>query len=161
MAKQPTQKTIDKWQRWFAIDCNNRTWNLTSKPERTPDEDREMLLGAYAAAFHWSKIGKPINDARADLTLAHVHALLGHDISLYYAQRSLAFFENNAGEDWDLAFAHAEMAQAAAVIGDKESHARHYALARERGLAIQDEEDRNVFMEEFARIPSEVKGKGS
>ena len=161
MAKQPTQKTIDKWQRWFAIDCNNRTWDLTSKPERTPDEDREMLLGAYAAAFHWSKIGKPINDARADLTLAHVHALLGHDISLYYAQRSLAFFENNAGEDWDLAFAHAEMAQAAAVIGDKVMHARHYRWARERGLAIQDEEDRNIFMEEFARIPNEVRFRGS
>ena len=157
MARQPTQKTIDKWQRWFAIECNNRTWDLASKPERTPDEDREMLLGAYAAAFHWSIIGKPINDARADLALAHVHALLGHDMALDYAQRCLAFFENNDGEDWDLAFAHAEMAHAAAVIGDYELHARHYAMAKERGLAIKDEEDRNIFMEEFVRIPSEVK----
>jgi hypothetical protein len=159
MAKQPTQKKIDKWQRWFAIECNNRAWHLASQPKRTEDEDREMLLGAYAAAFHWSKIGKPINDARADLTLAHVHSLLGQDMGLHYAQRCLAFFENKKGEDWDLAFAHAEIAYAAAVIGDADLHAKHYAIAKELGEAIKNDEDRGTFLGEFARIPSQVSTK--
>lgn len=157
MAKRPDQKKIDKWQRWFAIECNNLAWELAAKFDRTPEEDRRMLLGAYAAAFHWSNVGQPVNDARADLALAHVHSLLGQQVALHYAQRCLAFFENNAGEDWDLAFAHAEMAYAAAVIGDKDLHAKHYAMAKEIGAAIQNDEDRNVFMEEFLRIPDHVR----
>jgi hypothetical protein len=48
------------------------------------------------------------------------------------------------------------MAFAAAVLGDRELHAKHYTLAKQRGEAIKEEEDRKVFMEEFSRIPSET-----
>lgn len=116
-----------------------------------------MIKTAFASAYHWSKIGKPINDARADVTLAHVHSLLGlGEGALFHARRSLVFCEKNECEDWDLAFAHAEMAFAAAVLGDRELHAKHYTLAKQRGEAIKEEEDRKVFMEEFSRIPSET-----
>lgn len=160
MTDEPTPEMIEKWQRWFAVECNNRAWDLSGKPKRTPVEDQEMLNSAYAAAFHWSKVGKPINNARADMTLSHMHALLGQgEMALRYAQRCLAFLESNAGEDWDVAFAHAEMAFAAAVLGDSDLHAKHYAEAKRRGEAIQEEEDRTVFMDEFSRIPSQVKSK--
>jgi hypothetical protein len=160
MTDEPTSETIDKWHRRFAMEGNNRTWDLIDKPSRTPAEDQEMLYCAYTAAFHWSKVGKPINNARADVTLAHVHATLGQgEMALPYAQRCLAFFEGNEGEDWDVAFAHAEMAFAAAVLGDAELHARHYALAKQLGESIQEEQDRTVFMDEFFRIPSQVKSK--
>lgn len=162
MAEKPTQEQIDQWHRWFAVECNNRAWDLIDKETRSPEEDREMLYLAYAAAYHWSKVGKPVNDARADVTLAHAHALLGQgEPALEYARRSLAFFEGREGEerpgqDWDLAFAHAEMARAAATLGDSELHARHYQLAEQLGQAIQEAEDRQVFMAEFARIPKSV-----
>jgi len=158
MQDQPTQEQIDQWHRWFAIRCNNDSWDLASKPDRTPVEDRDMLYLAYASAFHWSKIGKPINDARAELALAHMHALLGHaELSLKYAQHCLDFFENNDCEDWDLAFAHAEIAQAAALLGDVSLHTKHYKEAQRRGNAIQGEVDRRIFLEEFARIPAQVR----
>ena len=157
MTDEPTPEMIEKWHRRFAVECNNRTWDLIDRPKRAPAEDQEMLYTAYAAAFHWSKVGKPINNARADVTLAHVHALRGEgEMALRYAQSSLTFFESNAGEDWDVAFAHAEMAFAAAVLGDADLHARHYSEAKRRGEAIQEEEDRTVFMDEFSRIPSQV-----
>lgn len=159
MQEKPTQETIDQWHRWFAIECNNRAWGLAAKPDREPGENREMLNAAYAAAFHWSKIGQPINNARADLTLAQAHALLGQgEQALHYAQRCLAFFESNAGEDWDLAFVHAAVAHAAAVAGDADLHAKHYALAEQLGQAIQDAEDRAVFADEFTKVPKTVRG---
>lgn len=157
MAEQPTQETIDKWHRWFATECNNRTWDLMSKSGRVPAEDRDMLYLAYASAYHWSKVGTPLHNARADVTLAHAHASLGHgEMSLHYAQRCLAFFESNAGEDWDIAFAHAEVAHAAAVLGDAELHAKHFAAAKACGAAIAGDEDRRVFEAEFARIPMKI-----
>ena len=158
MAEEPTQEMIDQWHRWFAVECNNRAWDLIEKANRTPVEEREMLHAACASAFHWSKVGKPIHSARGDVTLSYAHALLGHPgMALHYAKSSLAFFATNECEDWDLAFAHAAMAQAAAVAHDKELHARHYALAKARGDAIQGAEDRRIFMESFSRVPGVVK----
>ncbi|MFN8454991.1 MAG: hypothetical protein U0401_10050 [Anaerolineae bacterium] len=157
MVEQLTPEQLNQAQRWFAVECNNRAWGLAAQVERTPAEAQEMLYAAYAAAFHWSKIGQPINDARAEVALAHVHALLGHgQLAQQYARRCLAFFEHNDGEDWDIAFAHAEMAHAAAVTGERELHAHHYAAAQARGAAIEDEEDRRIFLDELARIPSQI-----
>ena len=157
MDEKPTQEMIDKWHRWFAVQSNNRTWDLVAKPDRSPEEDREMLAGAYASAFHWAKVGTPIHAARADLALAHAHAALGQGgQSLSHAQRCLSFFEAGQGEDWDLAFAHAAMAYAASVAGDAALHAKHYAAATACGAQIVDAEDRRIFEEEFARIPKGV-----
>ena len=152
--EQPDKEALDKWHRWFAVECNNRAWELAAVPGRTPEEDREMLSAAYAAAFHWSKVGKPVNTMRADLLLAHVHALLGHGReALAYAASCLRFCETNEHEAWDVAFAHLEMALAAATSGDAEQHARHYAIACGMGERLEDEEDRQCFAEELDRIP--------
>lgn len=157
MEEQPTQEEIDRWHRRFAVECNNAAWDLTSKPDRTAGEDQEMLNLAYASTYHWSKAGQPIQIARCNITLSHAHSLLGDgDLALGYARRALDFFENNECEDWDLAFAHLEIALAAAVLGEADLHARHYATARTLGESIEEEEDRQVFMEEFDRIPSQV-----
>jgi hypothetical protein len=158
VSEKPAPEDFTKWHRWFAVDCNNAAWSLAGKASRTAAEDRDMLNRAYAAAYHWSRIGQPVNDARADLLVAHAHAVLGHgELALQYARRRLAFFEGPAAEDWDQAFAHAEMAYAAAAAGDKDLHATHYAQALECGRAIQDEEDRRIFLEEFSRIPAAVR----
>jgi hypothetical protein len=154
MTEQSGQETIDRWHRWFAVECNNHAWDLVEKEERTPSEQRDMLYSAYAAAHHWSTIGKPINDARAEHLLARVHAVLGRaDLALQYAERYLTFCQNNPCEDWDLAFAHAEMANAATVNGDATLHKKHHALAKQHGDGIKEDADREVFFAAFARIP--------
>lgn len=48
------------------------------------------------------------------------------------------------------------IAHAAAVLGDGGLHANHYALARQLGAAIAEDEDRQVFEAELARIPNKV-----
>src|SRR5580765_4451028 len=102
MKDKPTQDEIARFHRWFAIDCNNSTWRLASVSERSPSDNREMLFRAYAAAFHWSQVGTPLNEARADLTLAHTHALLGQgEPAMTYALRAKEFFTHNECEDWD------------------------------------------------------------
>ena len=91
------------------------------------------------------------------MTIAHVLSLLGHgSLALEHARRSLAYLEAHPAEDWDLAFAHAEIAHAAAVLGDGALHANHFALAKQLGAAIAEDEDRQVFESELARIPQRV-----
>lgn len=159
MSEQTNPETTRQWHRTFAVECNNAAWDLAAREDRTPADDRQMLSAAFAAAYHWAQIGNPLNDARADMTLAHVLALLNQGaMALEYARRSLSFFEAGSGEDWDLAFAHAELAHAAAKCGDHTLHSYHYARARELGETIAGEEDRKIFLDEFARIPRMVAG---
>jgi hypothetical protein len=157
MPEKPDQESINQWHRWFAKECNNRAWDLIAMSERTPAQTQELLYLAYSAAYHWSQIGLPINQARADITLAHAHSVSGLGTqALIYARRALLFCEQNECEDWDLAFAHAEMALAAAASRDQSLFAQHYAKAKTCGEAIAEDEDRQVFFDEFKRIPTSV-----
>lgn len=157
MTSQPDPDELKRWHRRFGVECNNQAWALASKPGRSPDENRDMLYQAFASAWHWSKVGTALNGARADVTIAHVLCLLDHGThALEHARRCLKYLEAHPAEDWDLAFAHAEIAHAAAVLGDGTLHANHYALARQLGAAIAEDEDRLVFEAELARIPNKV-----
>jgi hypothetical protein len=155
MTEQPPQDEVNIWHRRFAVICNNSAWELTQKPERTTAEGRELLYLAYAAAYHWSKVGTALNHARAEVLLAHALSLSGDgELAMQYARSALAFFEAGNGEDWDLAFAHLEVSLAAATQGEDELHRLHYSLAHAQGEAIQDQEDRDIFFQELGRIPA-------
>jgi hypothetical protein len=152
---QPTMEELNAWHKRFAMSCNNESWALIEKPERTDAEGREMLYLAYAAAYHWSKVGTPVNWARAEITLAHAYSLLGDGArAMQFAQSALAFFEAGNGEDWDLAFAHLEVALAAATQGDSTQHRLHYQQARDQSGSIQDPEDQKILYDFLGRIPS-------
>lgn len=161
MPENPSTTEPQAWHRFFAASCNNLAWEIASQDHLAPEDENRLLNAAFAAAYHWAQIGQPVNNARADLTLAHAHAVLArHDNdqalasrAMFYARRCLNFFNTNPGEDWDLAFAHAEVAFAAAVSGDAALHQYHYRQAQRLGQSIAEEEDRKVFMDELEKIP--------
>jgi hypothetical protein len=154
MTEQPSPEEQSKWHRRFAVECNNLCWELTTKA-RSAEEDVEMLNAAHAAAFHWSKVGTELNDIRAKMLLGHVHALLGYGASaMEYAQESHSYLLSHDAPDWEVAFAHAILAQAASVVGDDDLHARAYSDAQRAIDAISDPEDRAVVLKTFDLVPS-------
>ena len=155
MPDRPSDEEIRKWDRWFAVESNNRAWSLSEAETRSPEEEAEMLNAAHAAALHWSKVGTEHNAALAGMLLGRVHALLGHgDLAMRYAQPSFDYFTSRDSADWELAFAHAVLANAAWAAKETTLHARHYALAKELGEAMADVEDREIFEATFRRIPA-------
>lgn len=154
MAERPSPEEIARWHRYFAVETNNRAWDLCEKEGRTEAEDREMLDAAHATSLHWGHVGTAVHHARATLLLAHVHALLGRgEQALGDARLALGMFGSCEAEDWDLAFAHAIVGQAAAALGDEATHAEHYATAVALGRAIAGDEDREIFQTFLARLP--------
>jgi len=114
-----------------------------------------MLDAAHASALHWRRIGTELNVARAEMLLGHVHALLGHgDLALRHAGASFAYFIARDCPDWERAFAHAVLANAAAAAGNVDLHRRHYAVAKEIGAALSNAEERRMFEATFRRIPT-------
>lgn len=154
MSQQPTSEDLTRGHRWFAVEANNRAWQLAEQPSRTEAEDDEMLNAAHAAAMHWATFANPLNDARAKMLVAHAHAFAGNGrYALRQARASHAYLTSIDSPDWEIAFSHAVMAHAAAAADDRDAHRRHHAAARVAGDAIKESEDRAIFEKTFARIP--------
>lgn len=151
---RPTTEEIAKWQKWFAVACNNRAWELVERPVRTPAELHEMLHTAHAAAWHWSRVGTDLNAARAHMLLGFAHALAGDGpLALRYAMLSFNYFNEHEAPDWEQAFAHAVLAAAARAAGDQGLHGEHYVEAARLGAGIADADNREVFMRSFRQVP--------
>jgi hypothetical protein len=143
-----------KWTRRLAIECNNRAWRLSEAVNRSAEEDEEMLHAAHAAALHWGKVGSELNRARATMLLGHVHALRGLGSSaLAYARAAFEYVVARESPPWEIAFAHAVLANAAAAAGERPLHAKHHAVARTLGAALPDAEEREMFEATFRVVP--------
>ena len=154
MAQAPDPAELAKWQRWFAVECNNRAWRLAEQASRSAAEDEEMLHCAHAATLHWSKVGTELHKARATMLLGHVHALLGDgERALCYARHSFDYVESHDSPDWEIAFAHAVLANAAAAANERALHATHYDKAKALGEGL-GADDRAIFEATFRAIPA-------
>lgn len=146
---------IDKWHKGFAVECNNRAWRLAEQTSRAPAEDEEMLHCAHAAALHWGKVGTELHQVRATMLLGQVHALAGDGKrALHYAREAFAYVTaHDETPAWELAFAHAVLANAAAANDERSLHTTHYARAKALGAALTDDEERAIFEATFRVIP--------
>ena len=139
---------------FFAIQAFNGAWELIEKPDRTPDDDTEMLQRAFASRWHWGFVGGVAQWATGDWQIAHCASLLGlGTLAQTYAQRAFDASEREGWDDWQRASMLEGMARAAAVAGDAAAHAKYYALAEEAVAAIADEGDRNVIASQLATVP--------
>jgi hypothetical protein len=146
---------LDKWTRWFAIECNNRAWRLAEAARRTDAEDEEMLHCAHAAALHWGNAGTELHRARAAMLLGHVHALLGDGKrALHYARESFAYVMSHDSPPWEVAFAHAVLAHAAGAANERALQAKHYDVAKALGDALTDAQEKAIFDATFCVIPA-------
>lgn len=144
--------TINQAQQHFAIECNGETWNLLGKPDRTPEEDERMLYAAYASCYHWLQAGTPMHHQRGEWMLAHVCTDLGlKDEALRHARRCLELttqYEEMMA-DFDKAYALMALARAHALAGNREEGSYYLTLADDAGKAIDDDEDKKIFMGDF------------
>lgn len=137
------------------MEANNRAWGLSEKPELTSAEKSELLHAAHAAAHHWSKIGTSAQVAQSDLLLGRVHALLGHgDLAVGFATTAFQSITSSDSAPWEIAFAHAILANAGDASGDSQLHSEHYAQAKAMGESLKDPEDKELFLATFDLIPA-------
>ncbi len=146
-------------RRRLAVDLFNHVWTLLELPDRTPEQDDEMIHAAHASRYHWSQVGTKANLARGEWQVSRLYTVLARaEPALYHAQRCLAYVEEGDGtsdgiEDWDLPFAYEALARAEAVAGNTAESARYELMAREAGEGIADDEDREHLLSELGTLP--------
>jgi hypothetical protein len=134
-----------------AVDLFNEVWTLMGRDDRGPEDDAAMLHAAHASVHHWSKAGTAVNLARGEWQVSRVYTVLGRsEPAMWHAQRCLRLCEENALDDWDLAYAHEALARAAVTAGDAAEARRHVEVAR--AVPIAEDEDRDLLAKDLATI---------
>jgi hypothetical protein len=130
-------------RRQLAIDLFHRVWSLLEMPDRTVDQDDEMVHAAHASRYHWGEVGEVAHRARGEWQCARVYSVLGRsEPALHHARRCLELCQANGLGDWDLAAAWEAVARAALVAGDRVALQRALDQARQALAIIADPEDR-------------------
>ncbi|UCD20285.1 MAG: hypothetical protein JSU64_03865 [candidate division WOR-3 bacterium] len=157
-AEENAMKDADKatleWHKRFAVECNNRVWNLLAKETRSDEESEEMVHAAHASYYHWSKIGEPVNLQRGEWLISHVYAVLERsEQAVHHAVRCLTLTEEHKFIDFDLAYAYEAMARAHAAAHSTTEAKKYLDLARKAGESIKREEDRKLFFSDLETGP--------
>jgi tetratricopeptide (TPR) repeat protein len=146
-------------ERQLGVDLFNDVWRLLEQPDRTREEDDELLHQAHASAYHWLKAPEcePKNRARSEWMCSRVYAVLGRaEPALHHAERCLEITEANPEniDDWDIPFAYEALARAYGLAGNGVEARRHEERARDAAVAIADPEDREHLEEALATLGS-------
>jgi hypothetical protein len=139
-----TPDLVPETERLLAVGLYNDVWRLIELPDRTPEQDDEMLHQAHASRHHWSRVGKPVNLARGEWLCSRVYSVLGRpEPALHHARRCLEILlAIGGGEDWDLAGAYEALARAHRAADDDEEARRWLAEARKALGSIANQLDR-------------------
>ena len=151
---EPDSEEIRRWHRRFAVDLFNRSWDLLEMPERSGDDDAEMLAAAFGSAWHWQQVGTAENLALGDHQIAKVASHAGQPaLALHYARRALEAIEIGHFGDWQVAAAYEGMARACAAAGDVAG--RDYWVQRCTIAlgAVPDAASRSVVAEQLLNLP--------
>ncbi len=139
--------------RKLGVDLFNYVWTLLEKPDRTKEEDEEMVHAAHASRWHWSVVGAPLNFARGEWQISRVYAVLGRgEPALVHALRCLEICQEHTMGDFALAYAFEALARAWSVLGSAEEARRYLDLAREAGARIEEADDRELLLKDLGTI---------
>jgi hypothetical protein len=153
-ATHPERDDPANLHRRLAVELFNEVWTYLEKPDRSAAEDDTMIHAAHASRHHWGIVGTSVNLARGEWQVSRVYAVLGRaEPAIYHAQRCLEICVANGIGDFDIAFAHEALARANAVGGDPVAAAEHLSRARELAEHINEDDDREILLDDLATIP--------
>jgi hypothetical protein len=137
----------------FAVDLFNLTWELIEKEDRSQAEIDRMINAVHGSRYHWEIAGDAVHIARGEWLISRVYAILQRpEPCHYHASRCLQVTLENELKDFDLAFAYEAMARANDLTSNPVKKAKYLTLAKDSGVKIQDEDDREYFFSELQTI---------
>ncbi len=147
-------KQESEFHRKTAKQCFNKTWDYLEKKNRTPDDDRQMLILAHASRYHWGLVGNARNLAVGEWQISRVYADLKQaEPSLLFANSSLELMIKNNLSDL-LPSAYEGLARAYAIAQQPQLARDYVVKARKELESIKDEEDRKIFSDQLNETES-------
>ncbi|MDR3318342.1 MAG: hypothetical protein LBS99_02800 [Clostridiales bacterium] len=140
----------------LATEYYEKTVALMDKPDRTEDENFEMINLSHASCCFWTVCGTFLHIARGEWQISRVYSLLKmSDSALIHAERSLKICLTSMFRDFDLTLAYEAVARAHYLAGNYGQFFKHQILAIETAQKVADGADRAYCMNEIASIDEE------
>ena len=141
-------------ERAQAVSLFNHAWTLLDLPERTTDQDFDLIHCVHASRWHWGRVGGPQQWAIGEWQCARAHAVLGHtEASLLHAQRCLDLCREHDLHGFVVASAHEALARAHLVAGNLPAGQAERDRAATLAAALADAEDRAAVEGDLATLP--------
>jgi hypothetical protein len=136
--------------KYFAADCFNKAWDLMERRERTPEDDRLMVVLNQASIFHWLK--KP-DCTSENLSVGHwqasrIQALLGNATAARrHAEACLSY--SAALEPFYVGYAFEAFARAAVFAGETAVAAEHLSQARRHAASVAHRDHQAMLLKDL------------
>jgi hypothetical protein len=148
---------VSSAERQLGVELYNSSWALMELPDRTPEQDDELVHHVHASMYHWLQAPEcePKHRARGEWLCSRAYSVLGRaEPALHHAQRCFEICEQHADnvEDWDLAFAYEALARANRVAGNEDEAGRFEQRGRELADQIADPEDKEIVLKDYATL---------
>lgn len=137
----------------FASACFNQVWSLLDKTNRTPEEDRQMVLLAFASLYHWTQRPECANQ---QLSVGYWQISRVHSV-LHLADEALRYADicNSLSQDlppFYRGYALEAVARAAALAGKIPQARPAYDEATGLLNEISDADERHLLAQDLASI---------
>ncbi len=139
--------------RYFAADCFNKTWEFIEKPNRTREEDEQMIRLAQASLWHWTNRAdcKSQQLSIGHWLLARVQAVAGRpEESRRHADQCL--HHSQEGSSFHIAYAYEALARAEKAAGNTSLMAKYKSEAVRLSETVEDADDRKQLTDDLATI---------
>lgn len=139
----------------FSVDCFNSAWDLIDRSLRTPADEEQMLLRAFASFYHWTQRTDFSTENRAISLwqISRVYALLGQtDNARRYAEKCRTESDSPSLPPYCLAYAYEALARAEMMAGRKEKMQAYLATAEHLAEQIIDANTRALLIADLKTI---------
>jgi hypothetical protein len=146
---------LEAAHRFFAAECFNKAWDLIDKPNRTAEENEQMIRLSLASVWHWTQRTDctPGNLSIGYWQTSRVYALLGQaDNARRYGQMCLEVSQGEGMLPFYLGYAYEALARAETVAGNPAQRDRYLEQARQVTERITDLETQQQLLADLATI---------
>ena len=153
MSKAEPEFDKSKAHRFFAVTCFNKTWELIDKPDRTAEENEEMIRLTQTSIWHWTQREdcKNTNLSIGYWQASRVYALIGRvEDARRYGE--LCLKHSRQEEPFFLGYAYEALARAEKLSGNKELMTSHLANAYRLAHQVEEADDRKALMDDLDSI---------
>jgi hypothetical protein len=142
-------------QRSEAARLYNACWMLLELPERTGEDDADLLTAAFASRHHWREVGSLEQWIIADWMVSRAAATIGDGwLAVHFAARAHEATGSPGTADWLVASTAEGLARAHLANGDAEAGATWRTTAERLAAQIEDEESRDIIVGQVASLPA-------
>ena len=146
---------LDGAHKHFSVACFNEAWELLDKPDRSAEEDEQMVRLSLASHWHWTqrKDCAPQNISVSYWQTSRIYAVLEQgENARRYAQKCLEVSQEDEVPPFYLGYAYEAMARAERVIGNREEMEKYLAEAQQVVALIVDPEEKKWLLDDLASI---------